>query len=120
MKIVDRATFLALPPGTLFNKFTPYIFDELLIKGDTLPSGNDFYYQTMSGSIDVNDSEEFFDRLNDAVKSLQHDTEIDIDFDAESRDGMYDSDQLFAVWSYQDVCQLIRRLEQARDKVETI
>ncbi|MGX8076894.1 hypothetical protein [Serratia marcescens] len=42
MKIINRKDFLLLPTGTIYKK----VSDDrgLMIKHDTLPSGNDFFY----------------------------------------------------------------------------
>lgn len=38
---------------------------------------------------------------------------LTLDFDSEMRDGLYDAEQFFAVWSPDDTKQLIARLEGA-------
>jgi hypothetical protein len=41
---------------------------------------------------------------------LENGEEIPLDFDCQGRDGLFDLDQLFAVWSDSDVEALITRL----------
>lgn len=94
MKIVDRSTFLALPEGTLFSKYEPRVFEELQIKGRSLPS-DDFMYTEISDA---------------GCPTNLEDTVFEMDFDTEARDGCSDQDQLFAVWDYRDVAMLIDKL----------
>lgn len=116
MRIVNRQTFLAMSPGTIFAKYRPCVFEELLIKGETLRSGNDFLYQPLVGAIDAHSSEVFEDKLHAAELAGADGPEVAMDFDVESRDGLYDADQLFAVWSREDVEGLIERLRRATEE----
>ena len=107
MKIVNRKIFLKLPAGVLFSKYVPCIFDDLCIKGDT--SGeNDFWAQPIAGAVACNDTDEFIDVLNAAESGSR----FALDFECEYRDGLFDADQLFAVWELQDVIALISRLQK--------
>lgn len=105
MRIMDRKTFLALPAGVLFSKYVPCIFGELCIKGDTW--SNDFLVQDIAGALQSTGSADEVDKLNDA---LVNGTKLVMDFNCMGRDGMFDEDQLFAVWETDDVVGLIRRL----------
>lgn len=109
MKIVNRAQFLAMPPGTVFAKFQPDVFEELEIKHDTLGS-NDYCYQQIVGALDAGNCGEWSRLLDD---SRETGSSIPMDFDCLSRDGCFDDDQLFAVYEPADVEQLIDRLQQA-------
>lgn len=106
MKIVDRKTFLALPAGTLFAKYTPCLFGSLEIKGESLT--NDFFAQELSAPIKCAGDYEFSDIL---YRAEADGCEVELDFCNEYRDGLYEKDQLFAVYSKEDVCLLISRLE---------
>lgn len=110
MKIVDRATFLAMPAGTLFSKYEPCIFQAPCIKGDTTQLGNDFWEQELAGPIDASSTEDWVDKLQ---ASQDTGVEMAIDLDCQGRDGLHDKDQLFAVWSHDDVRALIERLGRA-------
>ena len=105
MRIVNRIEFLKLPPGTLFSKYTPCFFDELMIKGTSLP--NDFMYQDLIGNVKCSGVREFVDILNSVEKTG---VSFELDFDCQGRDGLFDSDQLFAIYEDEDVNQLIHRL----------
>jgi hypothetical protein len=107
MKIINRNTFLALPAGVVFSKYEPCIFGPLVIKGDTTPF-NDFYYQEIDGAIDCRDSGEF----SDNCFLMQNGSSVSVNLETEGRDGLYDDDQLFAVWEAADLASLIERLQQ--------
>lgn len=111
MRIVDRATFLALPAGTVYAKWSPLEFGELAIKCGTCESGNDWVYQ----SLDMLEGDSPLDSLMD----LDAGKEVAVDMDYTSRDGLYTEDIRFAVWSPEDVQALILRLEKAASDVRS-
>lgn len=94
-----------MPPGTVFAKYDPCIFGEIQVKGETW--GNDFLTQYLVDAIDCSGSDELYRLLHDAE---HNGTELDMDFDCGSRDGLFDDDQLFAVFSKKDLKGLIVRL----------
>lgn len=110
MKIVNRDTFIGLPSGVIFSKYKPCVFGELMIKGESIifDNGNDFYYQDIADAIDCHDSGEFADKLFD---SEANGTNLPMDFECQGRDGLFDKEQLFAVWSADDVADLMARLK---------
>lgn len=108
MKIVNRKEFLAMPAGTVYSKYTPFIFDDLSIKGDTW--SNDFLCQSLSDAFWWLSSEEYIEGLQRAENAGES---LVMDFDCESRDGLFDEQQLFAVWERSDVEGLIARLQLA-------
>jgi hypothetical protein len=107
MRIVNRTTFLAMPAGTVYAKYEPCCFGELSIKVGNAGS-NDFVLQGIVGAIKHDSSEEFLDLLEAAGKDSS--ISLEMDFDYTERDGLYDADQLFAVWEQEDVKKLIVRL----------
>lgn len=107
MKIVDRKTFLAMPEETVFAKYaTLGNIGEVCIKGGTWK--NDFWYQPLANSADVNDTGEFIDTMCAA----ENGTPFKLDLDCQSRDGLFDADQRFVVWEPEDVKQLVERLQR--------
>jgi hypothetical protein len=120
MRIVDRITFLAMPAGTLFAKFPPQPeapavmaidFGELQIKDDT--SSNDYWYvDTVPPPELAYDSADYLDAVAAAVLNLGTSMGV-LDFETIQRDGLFDVDQLFAVFEREDVVRLVRRLQQA-------
>lgn len=109
MKIVDRKTFLSLPPDTLFSKFEPCVFGELSIKGETIGEDVDFYSQSIADSLDW---DYFLDFMDICSRAKETGESIKMDFDSPSRDGLFEENQLFAIWETEDVKALILRLEK--------
>lgn len=113
MKFVDRATFMAMPEGTIFSKvpaLPTYDFGELEIKRETV--GSDFYSQQLIGSIkDSTDSDQWFE----AIDALHAGEQRACDFEVIGRDGLFDQEQTFAVLERQDVDGLIALLSECRE-----
>lgn len=107
MKIIDRKTFLALPDETLFSKYEPCVFGDLTIKGETV-GVNDFLIQQICDAVRCHDSGEFAEILDDAQETGRS---FDMDFDCMGRDGLFDDEQLFAIWEPADIIALIERLK---------
>ncbi|WP_395601175.1 hypothetical protein AB4P95_30150 (plasmid) [Pseudomonas sp. A1437] len=113
MRIVDRKTFLAMPEGTVFAKYDPSIIREPMVKADSIGSEGkliDFRYTSLTDEVDCSGS---FER--DGIMDL---AEIEgapfaLHFNTLCRDGLFDADQLFAVWERDDIMGLITRLQQA-------
>lgn len=110
MKIVDRATFLAMPSGTVFAKYEPCFFGELSIKGDN-SGANDWYDLQLNGPWfeGVTGGETYIDRLIE-IQDGKPSGELDY---AEGRDALFDDGQLLAVWEKGDVAEVIRLLSDA-------
>lgn len=108
MKIVNRIEFLKLPSNTVFSTYQSDSFGDISIKGDTIGS-NDFGVQYLNDSIDYHSGNEFYDILSNAQKTGES---INMDFYCLSRDGLFDNEQLFAVWDEADVKALIVRLSE--------
>ena len=104
MKIVDRVTFLKMPTNTLFSKYNPCYFEPLCIKMDSIGE-IDFFYQELHDSLLTND-------FIIACHSMEAGQSIQVDMNVESRDGLFDKDQLFAVWEPQDIDALVKRLKE--------
>jgi len=82
MRIVRLEEFLSLPPGTVFAKYRPQIFDELCVKGDSTPSGCDFIFKPL-WDVDAKSSGELCDLLTAAESGA---VEVPIDTDCWQRD----------------------------------
>lgn len=107
MRIVDRKTFLKFPAGTFYCKYKPCIFDNLSIKMDTTDGGNDWWYHDIGDAIKSYSSEHLFGILDD----MQIDgISAEMDFYCIARDGLYDSDQLFAIWERSDLEAFYKRI----------
>ena len=108
MKIVNLETFRKLPDGTLFMKYEPCNFGDLRVKVETLDS--DFLFESITDEIEASGSNELFDKLFAAEKDST--MSLKMDFDATDRDGLYEADQLFAVYEKDDICGLIDKLNK--------
>jgi hypothetical protein len=112
MKIINRNEFLAMPPNTLYSNYEPCIFGPIQIKADTI--GNDFYVQQISDSIKSDSSKEYTELL---LMAENGEEQLSIDLGIEGRDGMFEDDQLFAVWGNDDINTLLNRLTECMDTV---
>ena len=114
MKIVNRTQFLALPPGTVYMNYNYGLFGDLSLKGDTMAldsgSAGDFHTVNLTGAVEANDSGDYHDRL----MAMEQGASFPAEFDSYGRDGMFDPDQLFAVYEYNDVTLLIEALGGVR------
>jgi len=107
MLIVDRKTFMAMPAGTVFAKYEPCNFGELTIKEDTI-GDIDFCVQGIIPCfVDTGDTGAWIDTLTAAENGTPTPP---LDYDICGRDGLFDADQLFAVFERHDVEALIARL----------
>ena len=109
MRIVSRDQLLKLPPNTLYCTYEPSVFGELLIKMETLDTGNDWIYQDISSSLDCLGSNDLFDKLWEAEEKG---ISLDMNFHLTGRDGCFDYDQLYVVYEQKDIKQLIDRLKE--------
>lgn len=109
MRIVDRKAFLAMPVGTVFAKYAPCYFEELQVKDRSLDQSNDYFYTDLVCPVDAKDSSEFSEKLQ-AAEELG--ALVPLHMHIVSRDGCFDSEQLFAVYERSDVEALIARLQE--------
>lgn len=107
MKIVDRATFLALPRGTLYTKFSTSGDFRLQIKLDTFGT-NDWVYRDPL-EILASGSDELFDMIMAVDDGAREDLPLDWHVDM-SRDGLYEAARKFAVLDRSEVAMLIGML----------
>lgn len=108
MRIIGLKEFLALEGEILFSKYVPQYFQAPEIK--LCNSGDrDFCTQQIVGNIMSDGSSQYSVLLFEAEETGKS---LELDFDYGGRDGMFNDDQLFAVWEPQDVQQLIARLQK--------
>lgn len=110
MKIVNRKTFLEMPPGTLFQNYHPCTSGILCAKDETI--GNDFLLQPLEGvsAMEWDSSDQMVERLEEMRGNGDSHP---LDLDCLGRDGCFDNDQLYLVWERADVEALIARLQSA-------
>lgn len=106
MKIVNLEEFRKLPEGIIFCKCAPDYLGCPQVKGKTLDADfvcasltDNIYFESHSGEI-----ADIFD------KAINNGTEFRLDFDSFGRDGLYEKDQLFAIYDKLDITQFITAL----------
>jgi len=109
MKIVNLTEFLKLPENTVYSNYQPCIFTCISIKGPNCGE-IDFYCTDIHPvPVECTGSEDMMNILDSAEKTQSNFT---LDFDSGGRDGCYQEDQLFAIWSKDDIQRLIKRLNE--------
>ena len=106
MKVVNKKEFLALPPGVIYAKIEPCVFDAICIKHET--RGDDWYYSELL-EVKCKNSGEFADIIFDAI---EYGTKIPLDFNTMSRDGLQVETQKFAIFEKSEVKELILMLAE--------
>lgn len=106
MKIVDRKTFLTLPPGILYCKTKPCHFGDIAIKYDTWT--NDWIYQSFPYFQEESDSS---DAYFEAYQKLEKGESLTLDVDCAGRDGLYEEDEKFLIYEEKDIRILIEKLQ---------
>ncbi len=110
MKIIDREAFLQMPKGTVFSEYEPCIFTGLFVKNNNPdPKFDDYFEQQLIGNVECNDSGAFVEALDTAQSSG---TSFSLDFDVSGRNGMFDNDQLYAVYEQEDIESFIAVLQK--------
>ena len=98
---------MELPEGTIFSYYEPCCFRELFIKdSNPEPDYPDFSCSGLIGAVDhssSNDFSEFCDRMEKGES-------LPVDFEFSGREGLFDDEQLFAIYEKEDVKKLIIRL----------
>lgn len=107
MKILNLKEFRALPSGTVFMKYVPAAFGPLLIKGETIEC--DFFYTNVTCEADADNSSIMMDMLDKA--EADSDYSVPMNFEVEGRDGLYEKEQLFAVYEQDDLYGLLNALQ---------
>lgn len=103
MKVCTFDEFVKLPDGTLFSYWTPAIADGLYVKGDN--------YEGRSGKI--NDFLELSLLPGPDIEVTRPDVPL-LDPDGWGRWGIYEFDQLFAVYESADLDVLANAVAEAK------
>lgn len=105
MRIVSKKTFMALPQGTIFSEYKPCIISGLFIKGCNPGEWRSDYLELdLIESVECKDSEERVDILDN---SELDGSEFKFDYELYGRNGLFEDDQLYLVYSKEDVKRLI-------------
>lgn len=118
MKIVTLEEFYALPQGIIFSKYEPINFSGLMVKGSTIYADGatkkdpfDFNYHELVGNVKAKSTEELDSILTFAEAEK---TDFKLDFNTASRDGLFEKDQKFAIYSKYDVIELAAAIVDGR------
>lgn len=113
MKIVNRDEFLKCPAGTIFSHYQDVIFEGLMVKGDSIVGDDgdniDFWYENLIGNIKSSGSNDFIDKI---LRARESESSLELEWDSHERDGLYDKEQLYAVYDKKDHFQLIQNLSR--------
>lgn len=118
MRIVSRDEFLRCPDGTIFAKFggpegnpEDAFFGDVCIMGGAC--GPDFVVQDLTAQFEGwTGSDSHFEEIDRMASDPGHESPP-LDYDSAGRDGLFDQNQRFAVWSREDAARLIARLTEA-------
>jgi hypothetical protein len=106
MRVVNRTDFLKLPAGTIYCKGTPWAFDGLCIKGDSLPNDWTFLDPAWPSAFDSGEAADLLD------KSLADGSSFAGE-DAYGRDGCFDDREVFLIFEKDDLLALRSRIDAA-------
>lgn len=113
MKILNRKQFLALPEGVLYISGTPWAFGNLHIKGRTSElfgkPYNDWYEIDLT-YIEHEESGQYFDKLQE-MRDTGKSYPLEI---SQTRNGLFDEDELFLVYEKADLLLLMNELAQCK------
>lgn len=111
MRIMNRTEFLQLEGEHLFCKYAPQVSsDPSIYLGKC--GENDFFTDDISGVLAVENDGDIDSASKLWAAENDHSIEMNTDYHFTGRDGYYDDDQLFLVYSKHDVKELIKRLEK--------
>ena len=98
---------MEMPAGTVWSYYEPCIFRDLNIKDSAPEKGYpDFSTSYLVGAVEHNSSDDF--SVNCARMELGE--SMPVDFELSGREGLFDDEQLYAVYEKTDIEKLIARL----------
>lgn len=114
MKVISKKEFYELPEGKVYSNYRPICIDGLMIKVDTIfhdGEAGDFNFQNLIGNIEAEGSEDYVDKLFD---STEKGTDLKLDFAVYERDGMFEDNAQYVVYSKADLDGLINCLQSCK------
>ena len=100
---------MKLPIETVFSYYEPTCFRELNIKVSDLSEWEtDFLFDPLVGQIKTISSDDFSDKC----ERMEKGESLPMDFEFTGREGLFDKEQLFAIYEKEDVKKLIIRLQK--------
>lgn len=114
MKVVNRNTFLTMPAGTVFQKYSSLgNLGDLEVKACTPGKWTpDFLSCSLTSPWPKGpqNSDELFEKWD----KIEKEEEFTFEYEIGSRDGLYEEDQLFCVYDKSDVQALIDTLTKLK------
>jgi len=111
MRILNRAQFLAMPPGTVYATGQPHAYGTWNVKTGNV-NDDDWTFDTLDcGALDVQGSGDFHDKMEAMLKD--HMVSFPVDFEQTMRDGSYSRLETYCILEPDDIRKLIMRLHQA-------
>ena len=107
MKILNKKEFLALPAGIIYSKYAPVgMFDGLYLKGESLE--NDWKYKSLISTVENPTAD---NDVNIYLLNIQElGATFRMDLECGERDGLYNTNEYFAVYDTTDVRELLMEL----------
>jgi hypothetical protein len=113
MRIVDLATFMAMPKGTIYQRFEPVAFGPIEIFGGPLSTSDFTSCDFTTGPLENGGIDDLLRRVDEMIdEGASH----PVCFDDWQRDSGHDPDQMFAVWEDADLAALIAQLRGGMGK----
>lgn len=111
MYIIGLTEFRQLPAGIMFAKCARCYIGSPEIKGDTIDY--DFYSTSLTDNIEIQrSSDEIFEIFENAIINKSH---FKLEFDSICRDGLYEDEQLFAIYELEDIIKFMLALHKAAE-----
>lgn len=109
MKIINLKDLLDLPEGTVYSQYQPYYFDNIAIKGPNYGRVDFSCTDIFPPPIECNGTGDMMKILDVAENSK---LDFSLDFGSGGSNGCFNEEQLYAVWSKEDIQRLIKRLNE--------
>ncbi len=112
MRILKLDQFLKVPKATVFCKYNPCVFNDIRVftgRSGLDETSRDFVSFSLF-DVKASDSDIHFEILLNAEQTGEP---FKLDFSATARDGMFEDDQLFAVFDKEDVEGMIKVLQNS-------
>lgn len=116
MRLHKFKDFLKLPAGVIFSYYQPCIFNGLFKKGSSIQD-IDFFYEDLIAPIKCSGSDEY----NESLMDWREGEELELEFDVGQREGLFDEEQLYAVYSEDEInrftTQILNNTNRSEDAI---
>jgi len=111
MKLINYNEFIKLPPGYIYSTYEDGFSGEPMVKKESIKD-IDWFYSELTNNIDY-DSDIF-----EAMKELESGKQLEFNFDIQQRDGMFDNNRRFIIYSNKDVQMFIAKLSESLNIID--